>query len=153
MENETSDTGHRWPLWPWLVLTVAGVVVTAVAAIVGTVASSSSSDGEPPAATRVTITATQFETKTVTETVTATPPPGPKSQFSDGLFIVGVDVQPGTYRTEGPNGRNAGGCYWSRSDAGGEVIQNGRVNEPGSVTVRKGERIDSAGCLTWRRAG
>jgi hypothetical protein len=151
MEKETSGTG-RWPLWPWLVLTVAGIVVTAVAAIVGTVASSNSPDSEPPAATRVTITATEFETKTVTDTVTATPPPGPKAEFTDGLFLVGVDVQPGTYRTEGPNGTNAGGCYWSRSDARGDLIQNGVVNEQGSVTVRKGERIDSAGCLLWRRA-
>lgn len=152
MEKETSGTGHRWPLWPWLVLTVAGVVVTAVAAIVGTVASSDSNGGEPPAATRVTITATQFETKTITETVTATPAAGPVAEFTDGLFKVGVDVQPGTYRTEGPDGTNAGGCYWSRSDARGNTIQNGVVNEPGTVTVRMGERIDSAGCLPWQRA-
>ncbi|MGH3881028.1 MAG: hypothetical protein ACRDSK_28730 [Actinophytocola sp.] len=152
MEKETSGTGHRWPLWPWLVLTVAGIVVTGVAAIVGTVAGSDSSEGETPAATRVTVTATQFETKTITQTVTETPPPGPLPSFSDGLFEVGVDVQPGTYRTEGPSGGNAGGCYWSRSGADGDVIDNGVLNDQGSVNIRKGERIDSAGCLPWRRA-
>jgi hypothetical protein len=152
MAKETNGTGHRWPLWPWLVLTVAGVVVTAVAAIVGTVASSDSTEDTPPAATRVTVTATQFETKTITQTVTATPAAGPLAEFSDGLFEVGKDVQPGTYRTDGPDGSNAGGCYWSRSDARGKVIQNGVVNDKGTVTVRPGERIDSAGCLPWRRA-
>ncbi len=152
MAQETNGTGRRWPLWPWLVLTVAGIVVTAVAAIVGTVAGSEPNEGEPPAATRVTVTATQFETKTVTETVTASPPAGPRSEFTDGLFEVGIDVQPGTYRTEGPDGSNSGGCYWSRSSARGDVIDNGVVNEPGSVTVRPGERIDSAGCLPWKRA-
>lgn len=153
MAQETNGTGRRWPLWPWLVLTVAGIVVTAVAAIVGTTAGSGAQESEPPAATRVTVTATQFETRTVTQTVTAPPPSGPRSEFSDGLFEVGIDVQPGTYRTEGPDGTNDGGCYWSRSGPRGDVIDNGVVNEPGAVTVRQGERIDSAGCLPWKRAG
>lgn len=153
MAKETNGPGHRWPLWPWLVLTVAGVVVTAVAAIVGTVASSNTTEDTPPVTPRVTVTATQFETKTITQTVTATPPSGPRAEFSDGLFRVGQDVQPGTYKTEGPNGGNAGGCYWSRTAASGAVIQNGVVNEAGTITVRAGESIDTAGCLPWRRAG
>ena len=152
MAKETNGPGHRWPLWPWLVLTVAGVVVTGVAAIVGTVAGTDSSENTPPATPRVTVTATQFETKTITQTVTAPPPSGPLSEFSDGLFRVGTQVQPGTYKTDGPNGKNAGGCYWSRSAPSGDVIQNGVVNEPGTITVRPGETIDSAGCLPWRRA-
>ena len=115
MAKETNGSSHRWPLWPWLVLTVAGVVVTAVAAIVGTTAGSDSTDGEPPAATRVTITATQFETKTITQTATPTPPSGPRSGFSDGVFAVGKDVQPGLYRTQGASGSNDGGCYWTRT--------------------------------------
>ncbi len=152
MVQEPGETGQRWPLWPWLVLTVAGIVVTAVAAIVATVSGSDSGESGPPAATRVTVTATQFETKTVTETVSAKPPSGPLAEFSDGLFEVGKDVQPGTYRTDGPDGSNSGGCYWSRSDARGTVLQNGVVTDKGTVTVRTGERIDSAGCLPWRRA-
>ena len=80
MAKETNGPGHRWPLWPWLVLTVAGVVVTAVAAIVGTVAGSNTTEDSPPATPRVTITATEFQTKTITQTVTATPPPGQSCQ-------------------------------------------------------------------------
>lgn len=152
MAKETNGPGHRWPLWPWLVLTVAGVVVTAVAAIVGTVAGSNTTEDAPPATPRVTITATEFQTKTITQTVTAPPPSGPLAEFSDGLFRVGQDVQPGTYKTAGPNGSNAGGCYWSRSGPTGTVIQNGVVNEAGTITVRTGESIDTAGCLPWRRA-
>jgi hypothetical protein len=154
MVKETGGgIGRRWPLWPWLVLTVAGVVVTGVAAIVGTTAGSTASGDAPPAAVRVTITATQFETKTITSTVTAKPPSGPLAEFGDGLFLIGVDVQPGTYKTDGPDGSNSGGCYWSRTDTRGTVIQNDVINEPGSVTVKKGERMDSAGCLPWLRAG
>ncbi|HEY0447843.1 hypothetical protein [Actinophytocola sp.] len=147
--EETTGSRHRWPLWPWLVLTVAGVVVTAVAAIVGTLARSEPENTAPATPTRVTVT--QFETATVTKTVTASPATGPLSEFRDGLFEVGVDVQPGTYRTDGPDGSNAGGCYWSRTDATGNVIDNGVVNQPGTVSIAKGERVDTAGCLTWRR--
>lgn len=147
--EETNGPGHRWPLWPWLVLTVAGVVVTAVAAIVGTIARDEPQETAPATPTRVTVT--QFETATVTVTVTASPS-GPLAEFRDGLFEVGVDVQPGTYRTDGPDGSNEGGCYWSRTDGAGEVIDNGVVNEPGTVTVAAGESIDTAGCLVWRRA-
>jgi hypothetical protein len=151
MAKETNGTGHQWPRWPWLVLTVAGVVVTAVAAIVGTVASSDSEGEEPPAATRVTVTATQFETRTITSTVTATPTRA-LPEFANGLFEIGTDVQPGTYRTDGPDGTNAGGCYWSRTSSTGDLIQNGVIQAPGTISVRPGERIDSTGCLPWRRA-
>lgn len=149
---DTNGTKRRWPIWPWLVLTVAGIVVTAAAAIVGTLASSDADEDTPPATARVTVTATQFETRTVTETVTASPPARPVSEFANGLFKVGVDVNPGTYRTDGPDGRNAGGCYWSRTDSSGDVVENGVINEPGAVTVAQGETIDSAGCLPWRLA-
>jgi hypothetical protein len=151
MVNETNGTGHRWPRWPWLVLTVAGVVITAVAAVVGTMTSSDSDGERPPAAPRVTVTATQFETATVTATVTATPTRA-LPEFANGLFEIGTDVQAGTYRTAGPDGSNAGGCYWSRLSATGDLIQNGRLNEPGSVSVRPGERIESTGCQPWRLA-
>ncbi len=144
---------HRWPLWPWLVLTVAGVVITAVAAIVGT-AANSDSDAEP-AATRVTVTATQFRTTTVTETVTATPPPenGPGASLTDGIHTVGIDVRPGKYATPGPSGTNAGGCYWTRTDVGGGVIDNGVYRGPGTITVNTNELVETAGCQPWNLMG
>lgn len=152
MEEETDGTERRWPLWPWLVLTVAGVVVTAVAAIVGTVASPDAEGDAPPAGARLTVTATQFQTKTIIQSVTPAEPAGALPEFSDGLFDVGEDVQQGTYKTGGPDGSNAGGCYWTRSSGTGDTIQNGLLDGPGTVTVRNGERIDSAGCQPWRRA-
>jgi hypothetical protein len=151
MVKDTGGTGSQWPLWPWLVLTVAGVVVTVVAAIVGTVASSGADAGTPPIASRVTVTATQFDTKTITSTVTAKPVP-PLAEFANGLFGVGKDVQPGTYQSQGPDGTNSGGCYWTRTDARGNLVENGVINKLGTITIRPGEHIDSAGCLPWHRA-
>lgn len=143
---------HRWPVWPWLVLTVAGVVITAVAAIFGTTASTDSSS--EPAAGRVTVTATQFQTSTVTATITVTPPPGsPGTALLDGIHRVGTDVQAGIYQTTGPSGTNAGGCYWTRTDAAGGIIDNGVEKGPGTLTVTLTEVVETAGCQPWQKVG
>jgi hypothetical protein len=146
----TSD--HRWPMWPWLVLTVAGVTVTVVAAIVGTAASTNEAAEAPP--TRVTVTATQFQTSTVRITVTVAPPPEvPATALLDGIHVVGAEVQPGIYQTTGPSGTNAGGCYWTRTDDGGGVIDNGVLNGPGTLTVYRMETVETAGCQPWQKVG
>jgi hypothetical protein len=141
---------QRWPLWPWLVLTVAGVVVTAVAAIVGTAASTERAANPDPI--RVTVTATQFQTSTVEVTVTVAPPPAtPATALLDGLHEVGVEVQPGVYQTTGPSGANAGGCYWTRTDTAGGIIDNGVLTGPGTITVHRNEVVETAGCQPWQK--
>ena len=146
----TSD--HRWPRWPWLVLTVAGVVVTVVAAIVGTATSGNDAAESPP--TTVTITATHFQTSTVKVTVTVAPPPEvPATALLDGIHTVGPEVQPGVYQTTGPSGTNAGGCYWTRTDGSGGVIENGVLTGPGTLTVNLNELVETAGCQPWQKVG
>jgi hypothetical protein len=144
----TSD--RRWPVWPWLVLTVAGVVVTVVAAIVGTAASTN--EAADPSPVRVTVT--QFQTSTVKVTVTVAPPPEvPATALLDGIHTVGVEVQPGIYQTTGPSGTNAGGCYWTRSDVTGGLIENGVITGPGTLTVNLNELVETAGCEPWQKVG
>lgn len=142
----------RWPLWPWAVLTAAGVTITAVAAIVGTATSDESGAGQ--ATTAITVTATQLVTTTVKVTVTVTPPPDqPATALLDGIHKVGIEVEPGIYQTTGPSGTNAGGCYWTRTDSGGGVIDNGVVNGPGTITVNTNELVETAGCQPWQKVG
>jgi hypothetical protein len=137
-------------VWPWLVLTVAGVGVTVVAAIVGTAAGSDPS-AEPTAA-KVTVTATEFQTNTITATVTVAPPPAtPSAALLDGLHRVGVEVQPGVYQTIGPSGTNAGGCYWTRTDIGGGIIDNGVEAGPSTITVTANELVETEGCQPWQK--
>ena len=146
----TSD--HRWPVWPWLVLTVAGITVTTVAAIVGT--SAGTDEAADPAAARDTVTATEFETTTVEVTVTVAPPPEvPATALLDGLHTVGVEVQAGIYQTTGPSGTNAGGCYWTRTDDAGGLIDNGVVEGPGTLTVYRDETVETTGCQPWQKVG
>jgi hypothetical protein len=67
-----------------------------------------------------------------------------------GIFHVGSDVQPGTYRTRtaSPN------CYWSRlSGFGGtraEVIANDNDPAPGVITIAATDKgFQTSGCAPW----
>jgi hypothetical protein len=141
----------RWPLWPWAVLTAAGVTITVVAAIVGTAAGSDGGEAEQPA-TRVTVTATRIQTSTVKITITVPPPPeGPAKALLDGIHRVGVEVEPGIYQTTGPSGTNEGGCYWTRTDSGGGLIDNGVIDGPGTLTIAADELVETAGCEPWQK--
>ena len=143
---------HRWPVWPWLVLTVAGVVVTVVAAIVGS--ATSTNDAAEPGPATVTVTATRIQTSTVRFTVTVAPPPEvPATALLDGIHTVGVEVQPGIYQTTGPSGTNSGGCYWTRTDGAGAIIENGVITGPGTLTVNLDELVETAGCQPWQKVG
>ncbi|MFC4855038.1 hypothetical protein [Actinophytocola glycyrrhizae] len=147
-----TTSNRRWPVWPWLVLTVAGIVVTVVAAIVGTAASGEDAAGASPI--EVTVTVTQVQTSAVRVTVTVAPPPEvPATTLLDGLHTVGVEVQPGIYQTTGPSGTNAGGCYWTRSDGEGGLIDNGVITGPGTLTVNLDELVETAGCEPWQKVG
>lgn len=74
---------------------------------------------------------------------------GPKTSFSDGIYQVGVDIQPGVYKTEGVGDS----CYYARlsSLAGPDnIIDSNIVNGPATVeilTTDKGFR--SSSCGTW----
>lgn len=69
----------------------------------------------------------------------------------DGLFLVGVDIEPGQYR-----GNGGGTCYWARlSGTSGdfdEVIANDLPSGPTVVTINPSdEAFETSGCGEWRR--
>jgi hypothetical protein len=72
--------------------------------------------------------------------------------FSNGTYLVGTDIQPGTYRTrEGsPN------CYYERlkNFTGGinSILANNNTNAPAVVTIRPTDAgFNSQGCGTWAK--
>ena len=68
--------------------------------------------------------------------------------LDDGNYTVGVDVQPGRYKTLGP----VDGCYWETLDASGEINDNNFVNAAPQViaTIRKGDfAFNSERCGPW----
>ncbi|MFJ9250345.1 hypothetical protein [Streptomyces sp. NPDC101776] len=73
----------------------------------------------------------------------------------DGTFLVGKDIQAGTYRSKG---KNKYGCYWARlSDTTGEgdaIIANGNAEGPAIVKVSAGDRaFQTTDCKPWKKIG
>jgi hypothetical protein len=78
-----------------------------------------------------------------------TPVTASQTTFGDGIFIVGVDISPGTYRVDARNG-----CYWQRMKSfdGGlnSIVANDNVK--GSTIVQISPRdagFESNQCGTW----
>lgn len=102
-------------------------------------------------------------TETMKETVTAKPKPAkkpdpPTSFGGDGQYLVGEDMQAGTYKTAGPQEDSIlPNCYWARlKDASGEfdaIIANENLKGQGRVTVKKGEYFETNGCQKWEKVG
>jgi hypothetical protein len=74
------------------------------------------------------------------------------AHFADGTFIVGRDIQPGTYRTRqaSPN------CYYARLKGFGgtisDIVANNNTDDPAIVTIAASDKgFESTGCGTWTK--
>ena len=71
----------------------------------------------------------------------------------DGTFVVGEDIQPGTYKSDGQSG-----CYWARlSGLGGDlgdIIANDNTDGPVTITVAPSDAaLELSGCAEFVRQG
>lgn len=80
----------------------------------------------------------------------------PKSTVSgDGMYKVGTDIQPGTYKSTG----NADGqCYWERTKDAlhgtDSITANDNVTGNAIVTITRSDAyFKSSGCGDWRKTG
>jgi|GEM_PF-6421720 len=92
----------------------------------------------PPASPQVASTSTQENQ-------------APLDRFGDGTFIVGKDIQPGTYRNSGNNG-----CYYERlsgfGGTTGDIISNERTDAVAIVTILSTDAgFKSSRCGTWNK--
>ncbi len=73
--------------------------------------------------------------------------------FGDGMFLVGVDIEPGTYRCDGMPGKNT---FWRRcrsaSGESSDVIASRYDRGQCYVTVKNGEFFYSESSGGWTRA-
>lgn len=81
--------------------------------------------------------------------VSQTYPATPQTSFSDGTYVVGAHIAPGTYRSPGGSS-----CYWARlSGFGGsisDIITNGLAAGPTIVTISPSDDgFTTSGCGTW----
>ncbi|WP_406725118.1 hypothetical protein WJ438_11265 [Streptomyces sp. GD-15H] len=154
----------------WLTHGATAFVALMVGAGIGGDGDSGGTDASAAPAPAATVTETAApeaaEPKpaaTVTEEVTVTPKPakkpGPDTTIEgDGQYLVGEDMQAGTYKTAGPEKNSIiENCYWARTkDASGEfgaIIANDNLQGQGRVTVNKGEYFETNGCQKWAKVG
>ncbi len=68
----------------------------------------------------------------------------------DGIYVVGTDIQPGTYATGGPADGQT--CYWKRmADLhGGDIIDNAFTKKPDVVQIEATDKaFKTSGCQPW----
>jgi hypothetical protein len=78
--------------------------------------------------------------------VAPTPP-----TITDGTYEVGVDIEPGKYKSSGTTGY---GCYYARLKANdgslGDIIQNNNSQGPSVVTIKESDGyFETTGCAPW----
>lgn len=74
-----------------------------------------------------------------------------KTSFGDGMYIVGTDITPGTYKNTGGEG-----CYYARLRGFGntldDIIANNNVDNPTIVTISASDKgFQSTDCGTWTK--
>jgi hypothetical protein len=87
----------------------------------------------------------------------ATPAAGSalSSGFSgEGLFVVGLDIRPGVYRTAGPAGGRDGYFALLKSTNTRDYVNNSIVRGPATITVGPGVKaVEVRRCQPWHRLG
>jgi hypothetical protein len=73
-----------------------------------------------------------------------------RTSFGDGVFIVGAEIEPGTYRTTGATGS----CYFARlrgfSASLSDIIANSFGNAAPVVTIAQSDQgFESSHCGVW----
>jgi hypothetical protein len=87
--------------------------------------------------------------------ITTPTAPTPLTTFSDGSYVVGPDVAPGTYHTEGPVVGSPNPCTWDRlaDTKGNIVIAHDSVRVPATVVIVSGDAaFKTTGCQPWNLA-
>lgn len=71
-------------------------------------------------------------------------PSGPLTTVTDGTYLVGTDMEVGSYKSAGGHG-----CYWARmkDDAGENIIANNLSDGPARFTAKKGEYVQISRCM------
>jgi hypothetical protein len=140
---EQTSPGGRRPAWLglWLPIAAAAMVGLLVGLVLGSLDSG----------TR-TVTARSVITVTAPAPVASAPEqPSASGQLTDGVYVVGVDIEAGNYHTDGGKG-----CYWERLNnvSGGftAIIANGESDDAQTVRVQSTDKaFGLKGGCTWYR--
>jgi hypothetical protein len=79
-----------------------------------------------------------------------------QNQLKGGVYVVGRDVQPGVYRTNGPDGTNSVGCYYawkSGTDSAASIVDNNITSGVATATLENGQVFEVRSCQAWTKIG
>lgn len=146
--------------WPWVIGSsfLAFVLGLGVGAAGGSSTATTAASTPEPAPT-VTVTAEPVdggEPAGAEPKHKRKPKPAGPAPVGEGVWLVGEDIKPGTYRTTGPSDPAFPNCYWARlSGTSGEfsdVITNGNPPGPAIVTIDASDvAFETNGCKGWER--
>ena len=134
----------------WIALAAVGIVA---AGLLGFAVGRSGASGT---VTTRTVTAVATETETAERRVAPTTAASRSTGIGPGTHVVGRDIQPGEYRTDGPSGGTA--CYWARrSDTTGSlesIIANDNPGGATTVTILPTDgAFETKRCKEWVKVG
>ncbi|OHV67521.1 hypothetical protein BCD48_35380 [Pseudofrankia sp. BMG5.36] len=82
--------------------------------------------------------------------------PAPATTITPGTWLVGSNIQPGTYEITNASADVLDSCYWARlsgtSRDFGEILANGNVQGHGVVTIKPTDVAFQTRC-TWTKLG
>ena len=83
----------------------------------------------------------------------AAAPAGPATSFGNGQWSAPDEVQPGTYRSAGPEDTSVPLCYADTTPAGGGNIIEQQVSNGGPVRIRvkAGQIVKASGCQEFTK--
>lgn len=70
--------------------------------------------------------------------------------FSNGVYRIGTDIEPGTYRTDNAVGDSCYYAWMSGTGSNADIVDNNIIRGPGTVTLRDGEIFEASRC-TWTK--
>ena len=138
-----------------LIVAIGTIALTALAILAGVAGTGLLNGGSAPTRAKSTYTApATITTPARTVTVTVTPPPPAPTNLStslgDGIFAVGTDVAPGTYKTAGPRSGGPGLCSYAflprRGATLSEAFDGNVLYGPGYMDLTNGQFVQSTGC-------
>jgi hypothetical protein len=75
----------------------------------------------------------------------------PRTWISPGMWLVGPEIEPGTYRSTGPDA--SGSCYIDAQVGDHYAAQETSDDGPVRVTVAEGQTVEMSGCLPFAKVG
>ncbi|MEJ8278834.1 hypothetical protein [Pseudonocardia spirodelae] len=118
---EREASGQRTVLWPWALLALVVPLLLVRSFVVA---------DEPAEAT-----------------ATHQAAPAPAREAEQGVHRAGVDVEPGTWTTDGPG--SGAECGYTRTAADGVEVASARLHGPAAARFLDGESVVLTGGCTW----